>query len=452
MGTPVALQIFVAAAKAVVRVFIIAVGCWARRKELLDADTARVMSRLNGAIFLPCLLFTVLGKAVNAEQLQNVWLLPIAAAVHIFFGWVLGKGVCRAFDVPNEFRGPLVAAASFGNTFALPVVLLDAIIGSGNKVGKLQFTREDNAAMVLYLSAYMTVLTTLMWTLGPVWMKGEDRVDVDESFEETLDEDPALEGGPPRSPTDGPSVRPIGEARSESRVNLLELELAEGAIGKARSESREDLLELELAEGGSGPSAGDRAGASRMDPERRRAKKSFRRRCAAALAPAANVNQLAAVLGILVGLTSPLQRALFDEDGALYVLGSCAELVGAAAIPQVIIILGASLANGPDHSLCDRRTAVALGFGRLGVLAMLNVGTYYCLRAAIPAAAVPASKAFWLTFLIEGATPTANNMMLQVQMYGSKRAAGGIGACIFWQYAMAPVVLTGTISLFLAIL
>ena len=34
MGTPVALQIFVAAAKAVVRVFIIAaVGCGARRKE-----------------------------------------------------------------------------------------------------------------------------------------------------------------------------------------------------------------------------------------------------------------------------------------------------------------------------------------------------------------------------------------------------------------------------------
>ena len=260
MGTPVALQIFVAAAKAVVRVFIIAaVGCWARRKELLDADTARVMSRLNGAIFLPCLLFTVLGKAVKAEQLQNVWLLPIAAAVHIFSGWVLGKGVCRAFDVPNEFRGPLVAAASFGNTFALPIVLLDAIIGSGNKVGNVQFTREDNAAMVLYLSAYMTVLTVLMWTLGPVWMKGED-----ESFDECLDEDPALEGGPPRSPTDGPSVRPIGEARSESRV---------------------DLLELELAEGGSGPSeGGDRAGRQSQMSE---PKKSLWRRCAAALAPAA---------------------------------------------------------------------------------------------------------------------------------------------------------------------
>lgn len=48
--------------------------------------------------------------------------------------------------------------------------------------------------------------------------------------------------------------------------------------------------------------------------------------------------------------------------------------------------------------------------------------------------------------------PTANNMMLQVQMYGSPAAAGGIGACLFWQYAVAPVLLTGTISLFLVLL
>lgn len=431
MGTPVALQIFVAAAKAVVRVFIIAaLGCYARHKNLLDADTARTMSRLNGAVFLPCLLFTVLGKAVKAEQLQNVWLLPIAAAVHIGLGWTLGKSVCAVFNVPREFRGPAVAAASFGNTFALPVVLLDAIIGSGNKVGHVQFTEDDNAAMVLYLSAYMTVLTTLMWTLGPVWMKAEElEADDDDDDEE------ALGDGGSSSPRN-----PMATARSESRVDLLELELAEGSSVAKVSERRDDGDEKE----------------SRQSERRRRRKpkkpKSWWRRCAVALAPAANVNQLAAVMGIVVGLTAPLQRALFDEDGALFILGDCAQLIGAAAIPQVIIVLGASLAKGPDHSLCDRRTAISLGFGRLGVLALLNVGTYFTLKSVLPVEAVPASKAFWLTFLVLGGTPTANNMMLQVQMYGSKRAAGGIGACIFWQYAMAPVVLTGTISLFLAII
>jgi hypothetical protein len=53
---------------------------------------------------------------------------------------------------------------------------------------------------------------------------------------------------------------------------------------------------------------------------------------------------------------------------------------------------------------------------------------------------------------VEGAMPTANNMMLQVQMYGSSAAAGGIGACLFWQYVVAPVALTGSISLFLVLI
>ena len=118
----------------------------------------------------------------------------------------------------------------------------------------------------------------------------------------------------------------------------------------------------------------------------------------------------------------------------------------------MIVLLGASLAAGPEHDLCSRRLAAGVGAIRLACIPAVNVGVFLALRAALPASAVPASPVFWLVFLVEGATPTANNMMLQVQMYGSKRAAGGIGACIFWQYAMAPVVLTGTISLFLAII
>jgi hypothetical protein len=37
--------------------------------------------------------------------------------------------------------------------------------------------------------------------------------------------------------------------------------------------------------------------------------------------------------------------------GVLYIFGDCATIISGAAIPVVIIILGASLAHGPDHSL-----------------------------------------------------------------------------------------------------
>ena len=43
-------------------------------------------------------------------------------------------------------------------------------------------------------------------------------------------------------------------------------------------------------------------------------------------------------------------------------------------------------------------------------------------------------------------------MMLQVQMFGSPRAAEGVAALLFWQYAAAPALLTGAVALFLAIL
>jgi len=34
-------------------------------------------------------------------------------------------------------------------------------------------------------------------------------------------------------------------------------------------------------------------------------------------------------------------------------------------------------------------------------------------------------------------------------MFGTSDAAGGIATCLFYQYAMAPVMLTASISLFL---
>ena len=82
----------------------------------------------------------------------------------------------------------------------------------------------------------------------------------------------------------------------------------------------------------------------------------------------------------------------------------------------------------------------------------MNVALFLVLRRALPATAVPTSPAFWLTrSRSEGATPTANNMMLQVQMFVAARRRGRRRAAR-WQYAAAPALLTGAVALFLAIL
>ena len=118
----VAVDIFVVSCKAVLKVFIIGgVGCFARRRGLLDEDSCRKMAKLNGAVFLPCLLFVALGRSVTIDHLRNVWLLPLSACVNIALGAVMGKALVRALGTPPEFRGAAVASAAFGNSLALPV-------------------------------------------------------------------------------------------------------------------------------------------------------------------------------------------------------------------------------------------------------------------------------------------------------------------------------------------
>ena len=64
----------------------------------------------------------------------------------------------------------------------------------------------------------------------------------------------------------------------------------------------------------------------------------------------------------------------------------------------------------------------------------------------------PTNHVFWLSFLLLGATPTANNVMLQAQMFHSdENAIAGVGTLLLYQYAVVPVVLVGWISWFLAI-
>lgn len=168
-----ALEIFGVACKAVLKVFLIAaVGCWARHAGLLDARTAKAMSKVNGTVFLPCLLFVALGRSVTVEHLRNVWLLPLAAVTNITMGACMGAALLRILRIPDGFRGPAVAASAFGNSLALPVVLISAVISSG-KVGHLTFTEEDEGAALLYLGAYMTTLTIFMWSVGPAMMRAE---------------------------------------------------------------------------------------------------------------------------------------------------------------------------------------------------------------------------------------------------------------------------------------
>ena len=58
------------------------------------------------------------------------------------------------------------------------------------------------------------------------------------------------------------------------------------------------------------------------------------RRVATALAPAANANVLACLLGIFVGVIPPLRAALFEPTGYLFIFADAIKILSNAALPQ----------------------------------------------------------------------------------------------------------------------
>lgn len=386
-------QIFFAATRAVLEVFAVgALGVYTARAGTMDRRLARALAQFNGKYFLPALLWTSLSRSVTAERLREMWLLPLACVVHVMIGLALGLGVVRACGVAPGFRTVTTMSAAFGNSLALPVVVTRAITRNP-RIGNLTFTKEDGDRCVLYLSVYVVVLSASMWSVGP-W---------------------------------------LFRRRIAARVS--------GGMESRASESDFTRIDTRVDDGERGE---EPSSAPTRSP-------SFSKRTLDFTRAFLNPNVASCIAGVVTGIATPVRDIIFQPGRALSWVGGAAQILADAAIPTVLLVIGSSLARGPDYTLADKRTSLAIVGVRFVVIPMITIGVYYALRDAKGIA--PDDKIFWLVFLCLGTTPTANNMMLQAQMFHpDDRAAAGVGTLLFWQYLTIPVFLTAYVSWYLAII
>lgn len=545
-GEPLFLEIFLAAFRAVAKLFVMcAFGAFARRKNLLSPELTKNLSSLNGTIFLPCLLVTSIGASVTLEKLQKLWLLPVAACFNVICGYAFGrvlvfgnnksntnnrKNISNICKTPKRFQRAALASCTFGNALALPVVVSVAIAESG-EVGNLVFTEEDKDKCVLYIGVYLIALSPLMWIVGPSlhrppkFLEGQrerdggcsttkkakesdgnlNSNDINSDLEEDSDnyneddyDDDLPEGEvelqrltPPSSPKSSKNRFKNSSQQHSTRT----FGFGRGSDGGSELNTNSDLENNGTPRGS--PRGSPRSKESRQQEQQqfddnnndrgatavtigitgtppppvtttlRRNPSSFERlsttisesyrKSKRAIKGFVNVNMCASISGLILGIIPFTRKLFFDTDGALYFVYRAFYSMGRAAVPQVLVIIGATLANGPDHSFAPKRTAVGVLSVRFLLLPLVHVGVYFLFKK-INSSALPSTNGtdhtFWLIFLIEGCTPTANNMVLQTMMYSKspEKAGGGVASLLFWQYLSAPFLLTGFICLFLSII
>lgn len=180
---------------------------------------------------------------------------------------------------------------------------------------------------------------------------------------------------------------------------------------------------------------------------------------------------IGALLGIFVAAT-PLRGIFVD----LVDRGSHAPLqfffdglyhVGIAAVPINMMILGcnlsASYSSQPKKpttevpgeprkpsNLLSTRTLIAIVIGKMLIMPLIGIGLALFLEKFVLDIPDEIDGAFYLVLMIVFITPTANNVMVMVELSGSNTKEG-IAQAIAIQYACAPIMLSLTMSLVVGI-
>lgn len=206
---------------------------------------------------------------------------------------------------------------------------------------------------------------------------------------------------------------------------------------------------------GAAQMAGSRHAASSSDPDWTLPPghaPSWRRRAAAAWVAAKPVLRefgsppiVACFLALIVGTIPQVKAVLFLRGGALNVVGDVIRMFGECAIPCMIMVLGATLANGPGEGKLPMRVILGVTLGRLVILPMF--GTVVVLGSYWTGLFKPPDPVFVLVMLVQQTAPTAISISTMASMFGNGEQE--ISSLLFYQYMSCILTIPWCLCLYL---
>jgi len=325
----------------------------------------------------------------------------------------------------------VMVACAFGNSTGLPIVLITVV---GNTLLRSRLSDAEIASYgssidpISYLSIYLIFYPVLQWLVGG-----------------------ALLG----LGADGAAPNPVADAlrvptpRESAEAPLLSKEEEEAAEAEDRA-----LLSPAPVQWDDGDGHGESFGKAMERGWRRVRANALPALKQLALPPVA-----ATLLGAALGLL-PVPKEWWtpksNPNPFSWVL-SATKLLGGAAVPVNLVLLGASLSKGRESLAgvtdpAGRRMLAGVVCAKMIAMPLCAALICSLARCILPAVYTtpPFDLPFWLVALLVTCTPTANNMLVMVELAGGDGEA--FSAMIAVQYFLAPLLLTVSVSSMLALI
>jgi len=372
---------------------IICIGIWLTKCGIMPPDKRTMLAHISMNITIPCLLFHSVVAGFDRQVLSQAWPMALFPLIYVSIGLLIGMLVVAVGNPPPDFVRGTIAAIAFGTSTGMPVVLLQVVKSSIGSTLNLSDTDP-----MIFLSVYLMTYPVLQWAVGGALLKA-------------------------KSPDDAGTISLNAiPAADDLDLDLHDVHCSTPAIIEAASKKA-----IEEAVDSATPSTAPCCLNGLQDV------------LANMLAPPV----VAALLGMIIALT-PLRSWLIKPGAPLAWLFAATEMVGAAAAPLNLFVLGGSLGSGTILGVVSKRLLASIVLGKMLLMPLVGMAVTTILGQYISICS-PQDDMFWLVAMIVTCTPTANNIVILTEIGGENKQA--MSSTILVEYICAPFLVTLTLML-----
>ncbi|KAK1321704.1 hypothetical protein QJS10_CPA03g00480 [Acorus calamus] len=406
-----------------------------RRVHIIPKSTFKLLSKLVFALFLPCLIFTHLGKSITVHNAAQMWFMPVNVVISTVIGCILGYVVAIICRPPPQFFRFTIIMTAFGNTGNIPIAIVGSVCHSPDQ----PFGPDCHQRGFAYLSFAQWVSVILAYTL--VYHMMEPPV---EYYEVVAEEGAEIEVLPTNNmsrPLLQDAEWPDMEDKETEHSKTPFIARVFRSISGA-SETAFPDIDMNVESGNNSP----KSIRCLAEP------KVVRRiRVVAEQTPIQHFFQpptIASILAIVVGMVPLFRNFVFGNDAPLSFVTDALEILAGAMVPSVMLILGGMLVEGPKDSGLGVRTTIGIIVARLLVLPLFGIGVVALMHRLD--FLVQVDQMYVVVLLLQYTTPSAILLGAIASLRGY--AVSEASAMLFWQHVCALFSLSVYVSVYFKIL
>ena len=400
------------------------IGCVAGYTGMISEVDLRGYGPAMGKIFTPCLTISALGRGLSFDLCfrQGGWVLSVIGFVSSLLYTPIGFALRRLARPEPEFARAFVVMCCIPNIVAIPITVSDFLcqqgafdaefMTAGAELDAVRLRCTERARAYVFLYIALDSINTFIIAFSYLAL------------------------GPTAAP-------PIAAAAAAVEVKTVEItDEAEQSKGSSTAPSSPP------------PSPPPSLPEQDIPPASRLCSK-----VAALMRKPGTPIILSMTVGVIIGLTEPLQTALFGAGGSpLALLGFGLSQIGSAAVPLLNMMVSVSLGHklkslsrwsdifGSAALGLSPRTLVTLTAGRMIIIPALVSIVLVLLQPYLPE-----SRLLRVMLFLEAAPPTASMVVLLCVLSKKHKLGQLVAFALVPQYLVAIISLTGIVALALRV-